>query len=182
VVPDLQAEQPLALLLARIARHCNKETHEVQACLGDNVLSLANAEKTLEESGVYRDAELTVIFKKSVCVVPDDAISRYNRDYFCTVRKVLEVAHNTLLVEFCVQGDRFGYDDDPERSQLRQYGPLGSGTEIRFPSRSNYSTHTDRCIEGTLLYEHVDMNQTIGFTFGGGSYSEVRINLLDASP
>merc|ERR1712146_797122 len=128
--------------------------------------------------GVEESTELTLVRRTVICL-ENLSISKYNKDYQCTVIKAEQIGERRLAVDFKVVGNMsYGRLQDPSHSRLK-WPENGSAREIGRHVGSKVYTKEDweHCIEGTLCFDDVPMDRTVHFRFGSSGYSSVPIKL-----
>jgi len=104
--------------------------------------------------------------------ITDVETSRYNHDYFCTVKRARQTGPNSLALDFMVLGDHtLGNLQDPMRSTLRWQG--GSTKPTKHTYEVDDLKH--EVIEGTLFYDGVPQGIELDFEFGSSGYSWVKL-------
>merc|ERR1719162_2466123 len=107
--------------------------------------------------------------------------SRYNKNYYCTIKSTRWTDLSSLSIDFILVGDRsLGDLQDPMASTLSW--PGGSAK----PKKHTYEVNDlkDEFVEGTLFYEGVPQEKTLDFEFGSTGYSWVKLTPLkvESSP
>jgi|Transcript_6409 hypothetical protein len=105
--------------------------------------------------------------------------SRYNHDYFCTIKRSRRTGESGLAIDFILVGDRsLGNLQDPMASTIFWEG--GSVHAAKHTYEVDDLQH--EVVEGTLLFDGIPKGKTLDFAFGSFGYSKVRLPVvLDAA-
>jgi len=98
--------------------------------------------------------------------------SRYNKNYYCIVKRTRWTGSSCLSIDFILVGDRsLGDLQDPMASILRWPG----GSRKAKSHAYQVDDLKNEFVEGTLLYEGVPQDKTLDFEFGSSGYSWVKL-------
>jgi hypothetical protein len=111
--------------------------------------------------------------------ITDILTSRYNHDYFCTVKRSRRTSESGLAIDFILVGDRsLGNLQDPMASTIFWEG--GSAHATKHSYEVDDLQH--EVVEGTLSFEGIPKGKNLDFVFGTFGYSKVRLPIvLDAA-
>mmetsp|Transcript_161022 Transcript_161022/g.283774 ORF Transcript_161022/g.283774 Transcript_161022/m.283774 type:complete len:223 (-) Transcript_161022:47-715(-) len=171
---DLQSELPLKELIKAAAGLSETKPHLVQLGVDCQVLSLAEGTQSLQQSGISEGMEIMLVRRKALRL-DDPGVSRYNRDYFCTLSRIEEVGYRMIDIDFEVVGDMsLGKLQNPLASSLWW---SEAEEEIVVPSAYVFTKLEEECVAGTLTYSNVPLDQKLLFQFGEAGYSKLSFNL-----
>lgn len=176
VVSDLQPQAPLSELCKKAALVLGFEAYELQLCKGSRFFTQDELNKAMEVLEIT-DGTLLTFIRRQVVQLHDPGVSRYNKDYCCTVSRVTEVGWGVLRIEFSVVGNMsLGQLQNPAKSVLTFWE---NGLSLsKFPASHKYDYYDLKSrVTGSLTYEGVPMHGQVGFTYGTGGYRELILHL-----
>jgi len=101
--------------------------------------------------------------------------SRYNHDYFCTLKRYRRTGDSGLAIDFILVGDRsLGNLQDPMASTI--FWDSGSVHAAKHIYEVDDLQH--EVVEGTLFFEGIPKGKTLDFAFGDFGYSKVRLPIV----
>lgn len=101
--------------------------------------------------------------------------SRYNHDYFCTVKRSTQTGPSQASIAFAVVGDwSLGRLQDPLASTLSWDGGFVKAARHQY----EVDDVKHEFIEGTLTFDGVPQGKVLRFRFGEGGYSEATLPLV----
>lgn len=107
--------------------------------------------------------------------VTETETSRYNHDYYCTVKRARQTGPTSVAVEFIEVGDRsLGKLQDPMASTLRWQGGSTKAAKHTY----EVDDEKNEVVDGTLLFDGVPQGTPLEFSYGISGYSWAKLHVV----
>lgn len=179
-ISGLHEQMSLGALFAKVSMESGLQPYEVQLCQDTRLLTQGHSALLLQDLGLQHGVELTLVRRAPVRLL-DVGASRFNANYYCTVLSVAEVGLGVLEVQFRVVGNMsMGKLQDPAASTLSTRKTSNAAAWRCKAVKAEYTKdNRQTCVEGTLTFEGVPMDQSVSFRFGSSGYSPTSYSALD---
>mmetsp|Transcript_113714 Transcript_113714/g.321575 ORF Transcript_113714/g.321575 Transcript_113714/m.321575 type:complete len:229 (-) Transcript_113714:297-983(-) len=177
-ISDLKPDSRYRELCSKVSEAAGILPHEVQLSAGSRVYGQAELHEDLQSLGIAGD--MLTFSRRSIVRLCNPGVSRFNRDYCCTVLRVEEVGWGMLEIEFEVVGDMsLGELQDPRSSTLSWHG--SDGEVIRRKPDKFVWDHDDRRahIKGSLSFTNVPIVQGVCFEYGHSGYAKLPLAFFE---
>ncbi|CAE8622572.1 unnamed protein product [Polarella glacialis] len=172
MVHGLKPSQPIQTFCVEAANSIGWPAFQTNLCIGAAVCNLGS-EQTLQQVGLIAggtDIQVLLV-RRPALEIANPGMSRFNRNYVCTVTNVREVEFRTLQVDFCVVGDNSaGELQQPTKSKLH-----AGSRRLTVSSHSYQHEDWKHKIEGSLIFKDVPLTGPgpLAFEFGQSGYTRL---------